>query len=317
MLDITRTALASALALGIAGAAIVLPDSAAADGFPAKPVTLVVPYQAGGSTETMARVYAAALEKQLGQPVIVSTKPGAGGALGATFVAKAAPDGYTILFAAATALTWPPLSMQVDYTADSFRWIASITEYQQALISTPDKPYKTFKELIAHAKQHPGMNFADQSALSRAYINYMGKKEGVEWTAIPTKGGGEMVPFLLGGKVDIAWSGGVHQKYGDKMHVLASFNSTRLAAAPDAPSLKEIYGISMPSYAVIVAPAGTPDDVTATLEAALQKASTDAAYNDLLTNKLQFPNSFIGSKALQPLVVEMVGDLKTVLQATQ
>ena len=315
MLDITRTALASVLALGVAAA--VMPDPVAADGFPSKPVTLVVPYQAGGSTETMARVYAAALEKELGQPVLVTTKPGAGGALGATFVSKAAPDGYTILFAAATALTWPPLSMQVDYTADSFRWIASITEYQQALISTPDKPYKTFRELIAYAKQHPGMNFADQSALSRAYINYMGKKEGIEWTAIPTKGGGEMVPFLLGGKVDIAWSGGVHQKYGDKMQVLASFNATRLPASPDAPSLKEIYGISMPSYAVIVAPAGTPDDVAATLEVALEKASKEPAYNDLLTEKLKFPNSFIGQKTLQPLVKEMVGDLKTVLQATQ
>lgn len=317
MLDITRTALASVVALGVAGAAIALPAAAAAQAFPAKPVTLVVPYQAGGSTETMARLYGKALEKELGQPVVVTTKPGAGGALGATFVAKAAPDGYTILFAAASALTWPPLSMQVDYTADSFRWLASITEYQQALVSTPDKPFKTFQELIAYAKQHPGMNFADQSALSRAYINYMGKKEGIEWTAIPTKGGGEMVPFLLGGKIDIAWSGGVHQKYGDKMLVLASFNATRLAASPDAPSLKEIYGISMPSYAVIVAPAGTPDDVAATLEAALQKASTDAAYLDLLTDKLKFPNSFIGSQALQPLVVEMVGDLKTVLQATQ
>lgn len=315
MLDITRTALASLLALGLAATA--MPESATAAGFPTKPVTLVVPYQAGGSTETMARVYAAALEKELGQPVVVTTKPGAGGALGATYVAKAAPDGYTILFAAATVLTWPPLSMQVDYSADSFRWLASITEYQQALISTPDKPYKTFKELIAYAKQHPGMNFADQNALSRAYINYMGKKEGIEWTAIPTKGGGEMVPFLLGGKVDIAWSGGVHQKYGDKMLVLASFNPTRLSESPEAPSLKEIYGIAMPSSAVIVAPAGTPDDVAATLEAALEKAAKDPAYDDLLTNKLKFPNSFVGSKKLQPLVAEMVGDLQTVLKETQ
>lgn len=317
MLDFARLTMASVMALGLAMATASAPTTAAADTYPSKPVTLVVPYQAGGSTETMARVYAAALEKALGQPVVVVTKPGAGGALGATFVAKAAPDGYTILFAAASALTWPPLSMQVDYTADSFRWIASITEYQQALISTPDKPYKTFKELIAYAKKHPGMNFADQSALSRAYINYMGKKEGIEWTAIPTKGGGEMVPFLLGGKVDIAWSGGVHQKYGDKMQVLASFNPTRLAASPDAPSLKEIYGIAMPSYAVIVAPAGTPDSAASVLETALEKATKDPAYNDLLTDKLKFPNSFIGSKALAPLVKDMVVDLKTVLEATK
>jgi tripartite-type tricarboxylate transporter receptor subunit TctC len=309
MLDVKRLAITAALACALAPAAM-------AAEFPSKPVTLVVPYQAGGSTETMARVFAGAMEKQLGQPVIVATKPGAGGAVGATFVAKAPADGYTILFAAATALTWPPLTMQVDYKPDSFRWIASITEYQQALVATPDKPYKTFKELVAHAKANPGMNFADQSALSRAYINYMAKKEGVSWTAIPTKGGGEMVPFLLGGKVDIAWSGGIHQKYGDKMQVLASFNATRLADAPDAPSLKEIYGISMPSYAVVVAPAGTPDAAADKLEAAMAAAGKDAGFNDLLTDKLKFPNAFVGSKALAPLVKEMIADLKTVVEAT-
>lgn len=295
--------------------AAVAPQASAA--FPEKPVTLVVPYAAGGSTETMARVYAKALQEQLGQPVIVSVKPGGGGAVGATFVAKSPADGYTILFAVASALVWPPMTQDVEYKPDSFVWIASITEYQQALISTPDKPYKTYAELIAHAKKNPGMNFADQSALSRAFINYIGKKEGVSWTVIPTKGGGEMVPFLLGGKVDIAWSGGVHQRYGDKMQVLASFNSTRLAASPDAPSLKEIYGISMPSHGVIVAPAGTPADVVAKLESALKAAGSDKAFNDILTNKLQFPNAFVGSEEMKPIVADMVTGLQTVIDATK
>jgi len=285
--------------------------------FPSKPVTLVVPYAAGGSTETMARVYAKALGEHLGQPVIVQTRPGGGGAVGATMVAKSAPDGYTMLFAAASALVWPPLTLNVEYTPDSFRWVASITEYQQALITTPDKPYKTYKELIAHAKANPGMNFADQNALSRAFIYYIGKKEGVTWTSIPTKGGGEMVPFLLGGKVDIAWSGGVHQKYGNKMHVLASFNPERLGQSPDAPSLKEIYGIAMPSYAVIVLPAKTPDAVADTLEAAMRKASQDPAFNDMVTNKLKFPNQFIGSKDLKPRVADMITGLKTVIAETK
>ncbi|MEQ9326058.1 MAG: tripartite tricarboxylate transporter substrate binding protein, partial [Rhodospirillales bacterium] len=188
--------------MGLAGAlAIAFTAGQAMAAWPEKPVTLVVPYAAGGSTETMARVYAKALQEELGQPVIVSVKPGGGGAVGATFVAKSAPDGYTILFAAASALVWPPMTQDVEYQPDSFTWIASITEYQQALISKAGAPYTNYKELIAHAKQNPGMNFADQNALSRAFINYIGKKEGVDWTAIPTKGGGEMVPFLLGGKV--------------------------------------------------------------------------------------------------------------------
>lgn len=297
-------------------ASVIAGTAVRADEFPSKPLTLVVPYKAGGSTETMARVYAEAVEKELGQPVIVQTRPGGGGAVGATVVAKAAPDGYTMLFAAASALVWPPMTLKVEYGPESFRWIASITEYQQALITTPDKPYKTFNDLISHAKKNPGMNFADQNALSRAFINYIGKKEGIEWTAIPTKGGGEMVPFLLGGKVDVAWSGGVHQKYGDKMHVIASFNPNRLAQSPDAPSLKEIYGISMPSYAVIVVPAGTPDDVAAKLEAALKKASADGAFNDIVANKLKFPNQFIGSEELAPLVEDMIAGLKTVIEAT-
>ncbi len=284
--------------------------------YPTKPVTLVVPYKAGGSTETMARVYAKALGKELGQPVIVKTRPGGGGAVGATVVAKSPPDGYTMLFAAASALVWPPMTLNVEYKPENFRWVASITEYQQALITTPDKPYKTYKELIAYAKAHPGMNFADQNALSRAFIHYIGKKEGVTWTAIPTKGGGEMVPFLLGGKVDVAWSGGVHQKYGDKMHVLASFNPKRLAQSPEAPSLKELYGISMPSYAVIVLPAGTPDEVADTLEAAMRKASRDKAFDDIVSNKLKFPNQFIGSEELKPLVEDMIAGLKTVIAAT-
>jgi tripartite-type tricarboxylate transporter receptor subunit TctC len=300
----------------VALAALPLGLLQAAD-YPTRPVTLIVPYAAGGSTETMARVYAKAVSDQLGQPVVVQTRPGGGGAVGATIVAKAAPDGYTMLFAAASALVWPPLTLKVEYTPESFRWVASITEYQQALITTPDKPYKTYAELIAYAKAHPGMNFADQNALSRAFIYYIGKKEGVTWTAIPTKGGGEMVPFLLGGKVDVAWSGGVHQKYGDKMRVLASFNPDRLGESPEAPSLKELYGISMPSYAVVVLPAKTPDAIADKLEAALRAASKDPAYDDMVSNKLKFPNHFIGSAEMKPRVADMIAGLKTVIAATQ
>ena len=283
--------------------------------YPEKPITLVIPYKAGGSTETMARVYSVALGEALGQKVIVKTRPGAGGAVGSTEVAKAAPDGYTLLLAASTSLLWPPLTQNVEYDLDSFDYVGQIAEFQQAIVAKADAPYDTLEELIEYAKTH-SLNYADQSALSRKYIDFIGNTEGVKWTGIPTKGGGEMVPFLLGGKVDFAWSGGIHNRYGDKMKVLASMNAGRLLASPDIPSLKEKYNVSMPSQAVIVVPKGTPADVIAKLESAMEAATKDPEFDELVTQKLKFPVVFVGSEDLTKDISNTVDGLKQVIGAT-
>ncbi|MDG1939061.1 MAG: tripartite tricarboxylate transporter substrate binding protein [Paracoccaceae bacterium] len=251
--------------------------------YPEKPVTLLIPYKAGGSTETMARVYSIALGTALGQKVIVKTKPGAGGAIGATEVANAPADGYTLLFAAASTLLWPPLTQDVEYDLNSFSYVGKITDYQQAIVAKADAPFDTLAELIEYAKTH-SLNYADQSSLSRKFIDFIGSEEGVDWTGIPTKGGGEIVPFLLGGQVEFAWSGGIHNRYGDKMKVLASMNGGRLLASPGTPSISETYGVSMPSQAVIVVPVGTPANVIATIESAMEKATHDKDFSDLVTN---------------------------------
>ncbi|MCG8357188.1 MAG: tripartite tricarboxylate transporter substrate binding protein [Kiloniellales bacterium] len=284
--------------------------------YPEKPVTLVVPYKAGGSTETMARLYSKALAAELGTKVIVRTRPGGGGAVGATEVAASAPDGYTLLFAATASLLWPPMTQKVEFDLESFTYVGQITEYQQAIVAKADAPFDTLQELVAHAKTN-SLNYADQSAMSRAYIDFIGSTEGVNWTGIPTKGGGEMVPFLLGGKIDFAWSGGIHNRYGEDMKVLASMNGTRLLASPDIPSIAELYGIAMPSQAVIVVPKGTPAEIVATLEAAVEKATKDADFADLVTNKLKFPVKFVGSQALSADIAETVSGLKTVVEKTQ
>lgn len=284
--------------------------------YPEKPITLVIPYKAGGSTETMARVFSIALGSALGQKVIVKTKPGAGGAIGATDVANAAADGYTLLFAAASTLLWPPLTQDVEYTVDSFAYVGKITDYQQAIVARADAPFNTMEELLEYAKTH-SLNYADQSSLSRKFINFIGSEEGVEWTGIPTKGGGEMVPFLLGGKIDFAWSGGIHNRYGDKMKVLASMNSGALLASPNVASVSEKYNVSMPSQAVIVVPAGTPTDIIASIEAAMETASKDSDFVDLVTNKLQFPVSFLGSNALTKDIGITIDGLKLVIEKTK
>jgi tripartite-type tricarboxylate transporter receptor subunit TctC len=290
---------------------------AVAADYPAKPVTMIVPYKAGGSTETMAQVLSKALAKQLDGKVIVKTRPGGGGAVGATYVSQQKPDGYTIMFTTLTSTTSAPmLNPDLTYDHNSFTYIAGVTEYQMAFITTPDRPYKTFAELIAFSRKGNSLNVADQSGLSRKMINYMAKKEGVSWTAIPTRGGGEMVPFLLGGKVDFAWSGGVHQKYGDKMLVLASALSGRLAASPEAPSIKELYGVSMPGNAIIAAPKGMPDDIKAKLENAIKRALDDPDFEKIL-GKLKFPKTFVASSQMKSVVNDAVAGLKDVLAATK
>ena len=117
---ILALAMTAGLATGSTGAA--------AD-YPSKPITMVIPYRAGGSTETMGRIVADALGAELGTKVVVKTRPGAGGAVGATEVAAAEPDGYTIMFAASSSLLWPPLTQDVAFDLDSFQYVAKVTEY--------------------------------------------------------------------------------------------------------------------------------------------------------------------------------------------
>lgn len=298
-------------AAAAAAACIWLPHPVLAD-YPDKPITLVVPYQAGGSTETMARVFSKALGEALGANVVVKTRPGGGGAVGASEVAAASPDGYTLLFAATASLLWPPLAQKVEYDLDSFTYVGQITEYQQAIVAKADAPFNTMEELIEYAKTNP-LNYADQSAMSRAYIDYIGAQEGVDWTGIPTKGGGEMVPFLLGGKIDFAWSGGIHNRYPEDMKVLMSMNGGRLIASPEIASIAETYGVAMPSQAVIVAPKGTPAEIVAKLEAAIRTATEDPDFGSLVTEKLKFPVKFVGSEALTADIQKTTQGLKSVV----
>jgi len=312
----TRRHVSRLIAACILSSSVATASTEAFAEYPDKPVTLVIPYKAGGSTETMARVFSLALAKELGQKIIVKTRPGGGGAVGATEVAVAPADGYTLLFAAAFSLLWPPMTQKVEYDLKSFTYVGQITEYQQAIIARTDAPFNTLEELIAYAKTK-SLNYADQSPMSRKYINFIGAAEGVSWTGIPTKGGGEMVPFLLGGKIDFAWSGGIHNRYPKKMKVLASMNAGTLLASPNVPSIVGKYGVSMPAQAVIVVPSGTPAAVVSKLEAAIEAASKDAEFGDLVTNKLKFPVKFVGSKALAVDIAATVNALKTVIEKTK
>lgn len=305
-----RIALAAAAATAFAGIA------GSAGAYPDKPITLIVPYKAGGTTHTMSMVLSKALGKELGGTVVVKTRPGAGSAVGMTFLSKAKPDGHTIAYSDLGNLIWNPMTKKdVQYTVDDVRIIAGLSEYQMALITTPDKPYKTLKELLEYTKTNP-LNVADMGGMSKVFLNYIAAKEGVKWTAIPTRGGGEMVPFLLGGKIDFAYSGGIHQKHGDKMVVLASFLAGGLAQDPEAPTTQDLYGIAMPGNSILSAPAGISDEIAMKLEAAAKAAMDDPDFTQVLKN-IQFPKRFIPSSEMNAFVAEVTKSLQEVVEATK
>jgi len=302
-----RMTLAAAAACLAAGGAAAYPD---------KPITLIVPYKAGGTTHTKSMVLSKALGRALGGTVVVKTRPGAGSAVGVTFLSRAAPDGHTIAYTDLGNLIWNPLTRKdVSYKVDDLRIVAGVSEYQLALVTTPDKPYRTLEELLEYSKTTP-LNVADMGGMSKTFINYIAAKEDVQWTAIPTRGGGEMVPFLLGGKIDFAFSGGVHQKHSGKMIVLASFLANGLAKDPDAPTTQDRYGIAMPGNSVLVAPAGIPDEIAARLEAAVEAAMDDPDFTRVLEN-IQFPKRFIPSSELSAFAADVTGSLERVLASMQ
>ncbi len=298
---------------GVAACALSFAALPAAAEYPDKPVTLIVPFAAGGSTETMARVFSEALGKELGGRVLVKTRPGAGGAIGATELSKSAPDGYTIMFTTSSVLLWAPMTQDVTYTLESFTPLAQITTYEQAIVAKADAPFDTFDELI-EASKGASLNYADQGAMTKAYIDYIAAQEGVSWTGIPTKGGGEAMPFLLGGKVDFTYSGGVHSRYGDKMKVLLALVDGQLMGAPDAPSIMDRYGIAMPSQGVIVGPAGMPDDIVATLQDAIEKAVKNPEFVNLLTGNLMFPVTFKSADDIAASLASSNEGLKKVVE---
>ena len=294
---ITKIATSFALAAGLTLASGVIPssDAAAAD-FPTKPVQLIVPYRAGGGTDTMARVFAKAMTKELGQPVVVVNHKGGGGAVGGSVLANADADGHTIMLGGDDIPAYIPHASDVDFTFDSFQALGAIAEYQNAFIAKAGAPYKTFEEFVAYAKENPGVKLGHVGGITQPFIESMVEQAGIDARVITTSGGAEIIQFLLAGQIDAGYSGGIHNANPEQWEVLGSFNEARLASAPDKPTFKEAgFGMSMPAKLVLVAPAGTPADAVSKLEAAIAAASADADFVTVVEDRLQAPVALLSS----------------------
>ena len=260
-----------------------------AKSFPQKTIKMIVPYRAGGGTDTMARVLAKALKEELGKPIIVVNRKGGGGSVGASFLKKSSADGHTIMMGGDDITTWNPKVQNVDFKPQDFVYLAGVAEYQNALITTSDKPYQSLNDMIEYSKANPGLRYASMFPLEKFVIEKFISKNNLDWKIISVTGGAETAQLLLGGKIDIAYSGGIHTRYEGKLSVLASMNKERLPGAPDKVSLHEMYGLSIPSYIILMAPAGIPDDVAQTLEKAILKASESHDFKTIVEERMKAP----------------------------
>ncbi len=270
----TLTALVAALAAS-------LPAAAPAQAFPAKPIRLVVTYPPGGGADLMARLVAPKMGEALGQTVVVENKPGASGQIGASEVARAAPDGYTLMLDASSFAVNPSLYARLPYDpAKAFAPLAVLALYPNMLVVTPSFPPKDVKELVALAKAKPGtVAFASSGNGSAQHLagELFKQRAGVDMQHIPYKGGGPAMNDVIGGQVPVFFanvaSGLAHVK-GGKLRALAVTGAKRASSLPDTPTMAEagIPGYEVYEWNAIFAPAGTPAPVLEKLAAAIARA---------------------------------------------
>ncbi|GAB2485124.1 tripartite tricarboxylate transporter substrate binding protein [Comamonas humi] len=251
---------------------------ASAQAWPARPISLVVPFPAGGTTDVLARALGQELGKSLGQPVVVENKPGAGATLGADYVAKSKPDGYTLLMGAVhhTIATSVYRKLPYDFQKD-FAPVSTVALVPNVLVVNPQVPARTVQELLALAREQPGKltygsngNGTGQHLIG-AQFEGMG---GVRLLHVPYKGSGPLTTDLLGGQISMSFDTVTpvlpHIKAG-KLRALAVTTAKRSVALPDVPTLDEsgLKGFDMGTWFGVLAPAATPREVVTRLNTEL------------------------------------------------
>jgi tripartite-type tricarboxylate transporter receptor subunit TctC len=274
------SALTTALAATVCNAQST--PAAPATPYPTKPIRLVVPFTPGGSTDILARAVAQELTKAWGQAVMVDNVPGAGGAIGAEKVAKAAPDGYTLLMGhIGTLAVNPSLYPNLPYDPiKSFAPVAWVARVPNVLVVHPSVKATNVKELVALAKASPGrMNYGSGGNGSAANLatEYFKLQTGTSLAHIPYRGTAPAVTDLMGGQIQVLFTGApavLGQVKNGQLRALAVSSPTRLAALPDLPTVAEsgYKGFEADQWYGVVAPAGTPRDVVAKLNAQINQA---------------------------------------------
>jgi len=264
--------------LALAAATLPLMPIAHAEAFPDKPIVLVIPFPPGGPTDAMARTLAAEMQNRLGQPMIVENRAGAGGNIGAEYVARATPDGQTLLFGTSGPLAInASLYRKINYDpAKSFAPVIQVGHLPNILVVNPTVPAKNVKELIAYAKANPGkLSYASSGNGASSHLAgvLFNASAGIDLQHIPYKGTGPALNDLLGGQVSMSFTDVLtalpYVKTG-KLRALGVTTTERSQALPDVPTIAEqgVPGYDVSVFFGIVAPAGTSPDRIAKLNQA-------------------------------------------------
>lgn len=269
----------------LAASPALLAPRAFAQGFPAKPITLVCPFTAGGTADVQLRVLAAAAGKELGQSIVVETRAGAAGTLGPASLLSSPPDGYTLSMATGVALLRQPFIQATRYDpAKDFSYIIGVTRFELGLAVKADAPWRNLADFVADAKRNPGKLAYGTAGAATAQHTAMLKLSdlaGIDCTHIPYKGSGDVFNALSGGHVQAIseTSGWAPFVDAGKFRLLGVYSESRLKRWPNAPTIKEQgYDIAESVPWGIVGPAGMDARVTKTLHDAFRKALADASF---------------------------------------
>jgi tripartite-type tricarboxylate transporter receptor subunit TctC len=268
------TALSAIIAISVGAGAV-----AHAQGYPERPIKLVVPFPAGGATDTTSRLVAQRMQQGLGQTVIIENQGGAGGSIGARQVANAAPDGYTLLMGSIGTFGTQPLLYKLDYDPHkAFAPVATTVTDKIIMVAGPTLQVKTVQELVQLAKANPGkLNYGNAIGIGPQLVAELFKiKSGTNIVHIPYRGGAPMISDLLAGQIDMTINGKSvllpHIQTG-KLRALAVTGPQRWPDLPDVPTLVETGYLDAPYDALfgIVAPKGTPAPVIEKLNAVINE----------------------------------------------
>jgi len=288
-----REALGKLLALG---AAAVAGPTFAADPFPSKPITLILPFPSGGSVDPIFRALAHAASQDLGQPIVLMHKPGAGGVMGTAHLATMnESDGYTLAAMHNSVIRAPLLQKMPWDPLRDFSYVIGLAGLVTGITVAADAPWKSLRELIDDARKQPGvLSWGNVGAISanRIYAERLAKAAGVKFNMVPFKGGAESFQALIGRHLDVVGDPGFGaQVQGGRVRLLATFTSQRLKRYPDVPTVKELgYDLVLESTVGLVAPKNLDPRIAARLEAAFQQAAGTPAYLQQLDAFDMLPN---------------------------
>ena len=304
----TRQFIGRALAACLAALALVAP-AAGQETFPAKPIALVVPFPPGGVADIVARPVADAMGRFLNAPIVIENKAGAGGGIGMGYVAKARPDGYTLLLALSSISIIPEADKVTGrapmYQLNQFAPIARFTADPTVLAVRAESPWKTLQDFVADARKRPGaISYGSSGNYGTMHIpmEMFAASAGLKLLHVPYTGAGPAVVALLGGNIDAVASGPStviqHVKAG-KLRVLASWGDKRLASLPEVPTLTEAgFGAVFFQWAALFAPAGTPEPVLLRLREAARAAAGDARFVAAMAT-VETPIQYLDAPELQ------------------